>query len=200
MPFITEEIYCTLTEADDSREAESIMICSWPEYRSDREYEQDEEMIELIKEAVRGIRNVRSNMNVAPSKKANVYIVTEDDKVKDGFEKGRLFFESLAGASGTFIQRDKSGIDDDAVSVMIANATLYIPFAELVDISAEIDRLEKERTRLEGEIKRCQGMLSNEKFISKAPEAKVNEEKEKLEKYTLLLDQVKERLDTLGSK
>ena len=200
MPFITEEIYCTLTEADDSREAESIMICSWPEYRSEREYEQDEEMIELIKEAVRGIRNVRSNMNVAPSKKANVYIVTEDDKVKDGFEKGRLFFESLAGASGTFIQRDKSGIDDDAVSVMIANATLYIPFAELVDISAEIDRLEKERTRLEGEIKRCQGMLSNEKFISKAPEAKVNEEKEKLEKYTLLLDQVKERLDTLGSK
>jgi valyl-tRNA synthetase len=200
MPFITEEIYCTLTESDDSREAESIMICSWPEYRSDREYEQDEEMIELIKEAVRGIRNVRSNMNVAPSKKANVYIVTEDDKVKDGFEKGRLFFESLAGASGTFIQRDKSGIDDDAVSVMIANATLYIPFAELVDISAEIDRLEKEKTRLEGEIKRCQGMLSNEKFISKAPEAKVNEEKEKLEKYTLLLDQVKERLDTLGSK
>lgn len=200
MPFITEEIYCTLTEADDSREAESIMICSWPEYRSEREYEQDEEMIELIKEAVRGIRNVRSNMNVAPSKKANVYIVTEDDKVKDGFEKGRLFFESLAGASGTFIQRDKTGIDDDAVSVMIANATLYIPFAELVDISAEIDRLEKERTRLEGEIKRCQGMLSNEKFISKAPEAKVNEEKEKLEKYTLLLDQVKERLDTLGSK
>ena len=200
MPFITEEIYCTLTESDDSREAESIMICSWPEYRSDREYEQDEEMIELIKEAVRGIRNVRSNMNVAPSKKANVYIVTEDDKVKDGFEKGRLFFESLAGASGTFIQSDKSGIDDDAVSVMIANATLYIPFAELVDISAEIERLEKERGRLEGEIKRCQGMLSNEKFISKAPEAKVNEEKEKLEKYTLLLDQVKERLDTLGSK
>ncbi|MBR1450888.1 MAG: valine--tRNA ligase, partial [Lachnospiraceae bacterium] len=174
--------------------------CSWPEYRSEREYEQDEELIELIKEAVRGIRNVRSNMNVAPSKKANVYIVTEDDKVKDAFEKGRLFFESLAGASGTFIQSDKSGIDDDAVSVMIANATLYIPFAELVDISAEIDRLEKERGRLEGEIKRCQGMLSNEKFISKAPEAKVNEEKEKLEKYTLLLDQVKERLDTLGSK
>jgi valyl-tRNA synthetase len=182
MPFITEEIYCTLTESDATREAESLMICSWPEYKSEREYEQDETAIELIKEAVRGIRNVRSNMNVAPSKKANVYIVTEDAKVKDAFEKGKLFFESLAGASETFIQRDKNGIDDDAVSVMIANAALYIPFAELVDISAEIERLEKEKSRLEGEIKRCQGMLSNDKFISKAPEAKVNEKKRKTRK------------------
>ena len=104
---------------------------------------------------------------------------------------------SLAGASSSVIQKDKSGIDDDAVSVMIANAVIYIPFAELVDISAEIERLSKEKSRLEGEIKRCNGMLSNEKFISKAPEAKINEEKEKLEKYTQLLAQVEERLSTL---
>ena len=197
MPFITEEIYCTLTESDADREAESIMITSYPVYTKDREYEEDEEQIELIKEAVRGIRNLRSEMNVPPAKKANVFIVTEDEKVRRAFESGKLFFESLAGAGSSSIQKDKSGIDDDAVSVMIANAVIYIPFAELVDISAEIERLSKERTRLEGEIKRCNGMLSNEKFISKAPEAKINEEKEKLEKYTQLLAQVEERLSTL---
>ena len=197
MPFITEEIYCTLTGSDDDREAESIMICSWPVYRKDREYEQDEAQIELIKEAVRGIRNVRSSMNVPPSRKVNIFIVTEDAAVQEAFQRGKLFFESLAGASGTVIQSDRSGIDDDAVSIMIANAALYIPFAELVDISAEIERLGKEKTRLEGEINRCRGMLSNEKFISKAPEAKVNEEKEKLEKYTQLFEQVSERLGAL---
>ncbi len=197
MPFITEEIYCTLTESDADREAESIMITSYPVYTKDREYEEDEEQIELIKEAVRGIRNLRSEMNVPPAKKANVFIVTEDEKVRRAFESGKLFFESLAGASSSVIQKDKSGIDDDAVSVMIANAVIYIPFAELVDISAEIERLSKEKSRLEGEIKRCNGMLSNEKFISKAPEAKINEEKEKLEKYTQLLGQVEERLSTL---
>ena len=198
MPFITEEIYCTLTADDNDREAESIMISSWPVYTKEREYEEDEAQIELIKEAVRGIRNVRSEMNVAPSKKANVFIVTEDAKVKAAFEKGRLFFESLAGASSCTIQSDRTGIDDDAVSVMIANAVIFIPFAELVDISAEIERLNKEKARLAGEIKRCEGMLSNEKFLSKAPEAKINEEKEKLEKYTLLAKQVEERLATLS--
>ncbi len=194
MPFITEEIYCSLTKDDADREAGSIMISSWPVYKSEWEYEEDEAQIELIKEAVRGIRNVRSEMNVAPSKKANVIIVTTDDKVKEAFEKGKLFFESLAGASSSVIQSDKSGIDDDAASVMIANAVIFIPFAELVDISAEIDRLEKERSRLEGEIKRCKGMLGNEKFMSKAPKEKIDEEKEKLEKYTLLAQQVEERL------
>ena len=200
MPFITEEIYCTLTENDADREADSIMISAWPVYSSEREFEDDEAQIELIKEAVRGIRNVRSEMNVAPSKKANVFVVTEDAKVKEAFEKGRLFFASLAGASSVQIQSDRSGIDDDAVSVMIANAVICIPFAELVDISAEIERLTKEEKRLTGEIKRCESMLSNEKFISKAPEAKINEEKEKLEKYTQLMEQVRERLSSLGKR
>ncbi|MCR5302132.1 MAG: valine--tRNA ligase [Lachnospiraceae bacterium] len=198
MPFITEEIYCTLTEGDSGREADSIMISSWPVYRKEWEYEKEEEQIELIKEAVRSIRNIRSEMNVAPSKKANVIIVTTDDTVRTAFESGRLFFESLAGASSLTIQNDRTGIGDDAVSVMIANATIYIPFAELVDISAEIERLSKERSRLEGEIDRCRKMLGNEKFMSKAPEAKINEEKEKLEKYTLLAKQVEERLAALN--
>ena len=197
MPFITEEIYCTLTEDDPEREAESIMISSYPVYNKEWEFEEDETQIEMIKEAVRGIRNLRSQMNVPPSKKAAMFIVTKDEKVREAFEKGRLFFESLAGASSSTIQDDKTGIDDDAVSVMIANAVIYIPSAELVDIAAEIERLSKEKKRLEGEIARCNGMLSNEKFISKAPESKINEEKEKLEKYTLLLGQVEERLSVI---
>ena len=200
MPFITEEIYCTLTEGDPDREAPSIMISSWPVYRKEREYREDEEQIELIKEAVRGIRNVRSEMNVAPSKKAEVILVTEDETVKSAFENGRLFFESLAGASGLTIQSGKDGIEDDAVSVMIRNGALFIPFASLVDISAEIARLEKEMKRLEGEIKRCEGMLGNERFISKAPQEKIDEEKDKLEKYTLLASQVRDRLEIFTKK
>ncbi|MBR2530296.1 MAG: class I tRNA ligase family protein, partial [Lachnospiraceae bacterium] len=199
MPFITEEIYCTLTQNDEDREADSIMISSWPVYSKDRDFAEDEAQIELIKEAVRGIRNVRAEMSVPPSKKVNMFIVTNDDLVKAAFTNGKVFFESLAGASSSSIQSDREGIDKDAVSVMIANGVIAIPLAELVDISAEIERLTKERKRLEGEIARCNGMLSNEKFISKAPEAKINEEKEKLEKYKQLMAQVDERLASLGA-
>ncbi len=196
MPFITEEIYCTLTSGDDDAD-ESIMISSWPVHVKDREFEEDEAEIELLKEAVRGIRNIRSEMNVPPSKKAKVFVVTKDEKVASAFEKGRVFFESLAYASSLDIKNDRTGIADDAASVMIANAVIYIPFEELVNIKDEIERLSKEKARLTGEIKRCEGMLSNERFMSKAPEAKINEEKEKLAKYKQLYEQVEERLQTL---
>ena len=191
MPFITEEIFCTLQS-----EEESIMISKWPEYSEDKNYPKEEKDIEIIKEAVRGIRNIRTEMNVAPSKKATVYVVSEDEGIRSTFEEGKLFFATLSYASDVLVQKDKTGIADDAVSVMIAGAALYIPFAELVDIQAEIERLEKEK-RLAGEIARCEGMLKNEKFISKAPEAKVAEEKEKLAKYTNLAEQVKARLAQL---
>ena len=192
MPFITEEIFCTLQS-----EEESIMISRWPEYSEDKNYPKEEKDIEIIKEAVRGIRNIRTEMNVAPSKKATVYVVSEDEGIRRTFEEGKLFFATLSYASEVLVQRDKTGIADDAVSVMIAGAALYIPFAELVDIQAEIERLTKEEKRLAGEIARCEGMLKNEKFISKAPEAKVAEEKEKLAKYTNLAEQVKARLAQL---
>ncbi len=192
MPFITEEIFVSL-----QAEEESIMISSWPEYSEDRFYEKDEKAIEIIKEAVRGIRNVRTQMNVPPSRKASVYVVTENDQMKEIFEEAKLFFESLAYASESIVQVDKTGIAQDAVSVVIANATLYIPFAELVDIAQEIERLEKEEIHLQGEVSRVNGMLSNEKFMAKAPQAKVDEEREKLEKYTQMLEQVKLRLQQL---
>ena len=192
MPFITEEIFCTLQS-----EEESIMISSWPVYTEEKNFAKEEKDIETIKEAVRGIRNIRTEMNVAPSKKATVYVVSIDAAIRSTFEEGKLFFASLAYASEVLVQNDKSGIAEDAVSVVIAGANIYIPFAELVDISLEIERLEKEEKRLAGEIARCEGMLKNEKFISKAPEAKIAEEKAKLEKYTQMSAQVKERLAQL---
>ncbi len=192
MPFITEEIFCSLQAKE-----ESIMISSWPVYRQERCYEAQERAIETIKEAVRGIRNVRSEMNVPPSRKASVFVVSEEQKILDIFTEGKLFFASLAYASEVAMQRDKAGIPEDAVSVVIPGATLYMPFAELVDIAQEVERLQKEEKRLEGELARVNGMLSNERFLSKAPEAKIQEEKEKLAKYTQMMEQVKLRLQQL---
>ncbi len=214
MPFITEEIYCTLqynegispdpsdaskqSGSQDTEAVDSIMISSWPVYSDDKAYEKEEKAIEIIKEAVRGIRNARTGMNVPPSKKAHVFIVTKDQDIQTTFKEGELFFASLAYASQVTIQADKSGIADDAVSVVIPGADIYIPFAELVDIKQEIERLKKEEARLEGELKRVNGMLNNEKFISKAPAAKIEEEKAKLEKYTQMMTQVRERLAQLS--
>ncbi len=192
MPFITEEIFCTLQS-----EEESIMIAKWPEYMESRSFARDERDIETIKEAVRGIRNVRTEMNVAPSKKAHVFVVSEKEDIRKIFDAGKLFFTSLAFASNVTIQCDKNGIAEDAVSVVIANADIYIPFAELIDIKQEIERLEKEEKRLDSEISRVNGMLGNERFMSKAPEAKITEEKEKLTKYTQMKQQVIERLAQL---
>ncbi len=196
MPFITEEIYCTLREMEEEH-SESIMISRWPEYLEERSFPKEEKAIEIIKEAVRGIRNVRSEMNVAPGRKASVHVVSQDKEILDDFEEGKLFFAALASASEVVLQMDKAGIDPDAVSVVIPGATLYIPFADLVDIAQELQRLEKEQKRLEGELARVNGMLSNERFLSKAPEAKIAEEKEKLAKYTKMKEQVDARLEQL---
>ena len=193
MPFITEEIFCTLQTKE-----ESVMVSEWPVFCEDRQFEKEERAISLMKEAVRGIRNVRTEMNVAPGKKAAVYVVSENEGVRRIFEEGRQFFTALAAASELTVQADKSGIDDSAVSVVIPNATVYIPFEELVDIAQEIERLKKEQKSLEGELLRVQGMLGNERFLSKAPKQKIDEERAKLEKYTQMKAQVEERLSQLG--
>ncbi|MDD7049770.1 MAG: valine--tRNA ligase [Lachnospiraceae bacterium] len=192
MPFVTEEIFCSLQS-----EEESIMISSWPVYLKERAFAEEEREIELIKEAVRGIRNVRTEMNVPPSKKALVYVVSGQEEILQVFANSGLFFASLAYASEVRTQADKKGIEEDAVSVVIPGAVCYIPFAELVDIGKEIERLEKEEKRLAGELARVNGMLSNEKFITKAPAAKIEEEKGKLLKYQQMMEQVKERLAQL---
>ena len=197
MPFITEEIFCTLQEALGEKEADSIMITAWPEFKEDWNFATDENAVETIKAAVKGIRNVRAEMNVPPSKKAMVYVVSEDEKVRDIFKTNKVFFATLGYANEVAIQEDKAGIAEDAVSTVIHGATIYMPFAELVDIEKEIERLEKEEKKLQGELKRSNGMLNNEKFVSKAPKAKIEEERAKLEKYTDMMRQVQERLAQL---
>ena len=192
MPFITEEIYCTLNPDEDS-----IMIAAWPKETEDFAYAEDEAAVEMMKEAVRSIRGVRTSMNVPPSKKASVFVVTEDAAVQETFRNGAVFFGTLAGASEVHVQADKAGIADDAVSAVIPQATIYIPFAELVDLEKEIARLEKEEERLTKEIARSNGMLGNPNFINKAPEAKVQAEKEKLANYQQMMEQVQTRLEQL---
>ncbi len=193
IPFVTEEIFCNLQE-----EEESIMISSWPEYRDGWNFPQEEKSVEVIKEAVRAIRNVRASMNVPPSKKAKVYVVSESRELLDIFRHSRAFFAALGSASQVILQEDKDGIGDDAVSAVIHQAAIYMPFDQLVDIEKELQRLEKEKQRLEGELERVNKMLNNEKFTSRAPESKIAEEKAKQAKYTQMMEQVNERLTQLG--
>ena len=189
MPFITEEIYCTLHP-----EEETIMLSDWPVYKDEWHFEKEEEMVEHSKDLVRGVRNVRTEMDVPPSRKAKMFIVSEDANIRDTFKVMEEAYKNLASASEIKVQNDKAGIGEDAVSVVIPGATIYLPLEDLVDFEKEKERLLKEQAKLEKELARSKGMLSNERFLSKAPEAKVQEEKDKLAKYEQMMEQVKARL------
>ena len=194
-PFITEEIFCNIQD-----EEESIMISKWPEYTDEWNFEADEAAVDTIKAAVRAIRNLRTGMNVPPSRKAKVYVVSAKEDVRHIFESSKSFFATLGYASEVHVQEDKTGIDENAVSTLIHDAAVYIPLEELVVIDKEIERLEKEAAKLAGEIKRASGMLANPKVVDKSPAAKVEEEKAKLAKYTEMSEQVAERLAQLKKK
>ncbi|MDD3362554.1 MAG: valine--tRNA ligase [Hespellia sp.] len=189
MPFVTEEIYSVLMP-----EEESLMMSSWPVYKDEWNFPQAEYLMEHWKAVTKGIRNIRAEMNVAPSRKSKVYIISEDQALCTGFNLMKEACKPLVLASDIIISHKKDGIADDAVSIVVPDATVYLPMEDLVDFEAELARLTKEKERLVKEIARATGMLKNEKFLSKAPEAKVEEEKEKLEKYTQMLAQVEERL------
>ena len=189
MPFITEEIYCTLHP-----EEETIMLSDWPVYQDAWHFEKEEEMVEHSKDLVKGVRNVRTEMDVPPSRKAKLFVVSDDASLRETFETMKEAYMTLASASEAVVQADKTGIGEDAVSVVIPGATVYLPLEDLVDFEKEKERLTKEKERLTKELARSKGMLSNEKFLSKAPEAKVQEEKDKLAKYEQMMAQVEERL------
>lgn len=190
IPFITEEIFMGLQDRE-----ESIMISNWPVYKEEWNFQVEEEEISLIKEAVRSIRNVRSEMNVPPSRKAQVFVVSENENVLDIFNRGKVFFATLASASEVVMQKDKEGIDEDAVSAVIPETVLYMPLAELVDFEKEIERLTKEKAKLQSEVDRVVKKLSNEGFVAKAPAKLIEEEKAKQAKYEAMLAEVVARLE-----
>lgn len=193
MPFITEEIFMHLQDTE-----ETIMLSNWPVYDESMNFEKEEKEIELIKEAVKNIRNIRSEMNVPPSKKATVIVVSTDENVKNTFKQNEVFFSTLAYASEIIIQENKDNIGNDAVSIVISNATIYIPFNELVDIEKEKIRLTKEYEKYKKEVERVEKKLSNQGFISKAPASVIEEEKAKESKYKNMLEQIKQRLENLN--
>ncbi len=190
MPFITEKIYTKLYNED-----ESIMISNWPKYEEKYNFKDEEQKIEKIKEIIIGIRNIRNNMNVHPSKKSKLVFVTEE--YKNVIENSKTFLEKLGFANEIIVQNDKAGIDSNAISILLDGIETYIPFEELVDLEAEKQRLQEEKQKLIYEVERCEKMLSNPGFVNKAPEVKVNAEKEKLEKYKAMLENTEERLKKL---
>jgi valyl-tRNA synthetase len=190
MPFVTEEIYTKLYNND-----ETIMTSAWPKFREDFNFEAEENEIEMLKSIIGEVRNIRNNMNVHPAKKAKLIFVTE--KYNELINQSALFLQKLAFGDEIIVQANKDNIPSNAISIMQPELELYIPFEDLVDIAAEKERLENEKTKLEAEVERAKKMLSNPGFVSKAPEAKINEEKEKLAKYEEMLKNTIERLKNL---
>ncbi len=195
MPFVTEEIYSKLIPEEDS-----LMMSQWPEYDENLNFPMAERIVDHYKEIIRGVRNVRAEMNVPNSRKAKVYIVCEDKELCTGLACFEDAAQTMAAVSELIIQNDKEGIAKDAVSIVVPDASVYVPLEELIDFEQEMERLAKEEKRLTKEIARAEGMLNNERFVSKAPKSKVQEEKEKLETYRQMMAEVQDRLNGLKAR
>ena len=188
MPFVTTEIYRNLVKYNDKE----LMVSKWPYAKNENAFKEEEEFVERLKAMITEIRNTRANMNVHPSKKAELIFVTE--KYEKEIEEAKEFLLKLGFGSNITIQKDKAGIKDDAISIVQDGIELYMPFEGLVDMEQERKRLQEEKKRLEGEVARCEKMLSNPGFMNKAPQSKIDEEKAKLEKYKDMLAKVMESL------
>ena len=190
MPFVTEKIYMQLYHND-----ESIMISKWPEYTESLSFEKEEEQVEKLKTIIVGIRNLRTNLNVHPSKKSKLIFVTKT--ANDMLKESSAMIQKLGFANEIDIQENKENIPQNAMSVLADGIEVYIPFEELVDLEAEKQRLQGERAKLLSEVARGEKMLSNPGFVNKAPESKINEEKAKLAKYKEMLEKVEERIKSI---
>lgn len=191
MPFVTTEIYSKLVHYDDI----NLMVSAWPEYNELNQFKLEEDTVEKLKDIIVDIRNTRANMNVHPSKKTKLIFVTSE--YEEAIKQANEFLIKLGFATDIEIKNEKNGIPENAIAILKDGIELYIPFEELVDIKEEIKRLEVEISKLESEVARCNKMLSNPGFINKAPESKINEEKEKLAKYEEMLNASKERLEKI---
>jgi valyl-tRNA synthetase len=195
MPFITEEIWTYLPNCDSR-----LVKASWPEFKEEENFEEAEANMEFIMEAVRSIRNVRAEMNVAPSKKARAIFIPSKENCKEYIVNGASYFATLANITEVKAVNDKTQIGEDTASSVIDGTEIYLPLADLIDFEKEIERLEKEKAKLQGELDRVHGKLNNEKFMGKAPENVVKEEREKLTKYQSMMEKVVERLQSLKNK
>ena len=191
MPFVTSEIYENLIKYND----DELINSRWPDVRKELSFNKEEQIVENLKDVIVGIRNVRANMNIHPSKKADLIFIT--DKYKEEIEESKDFILKLGFGKNLKVQENKDGIASNAISILSKGIELYMPFEDLVDIKEEIERLEKEKEKLELEVERGEKMLSNPGFVKKAPEAKVNAEKEKLENYKKALETVTQRLNSM---
>ena len=188
MPFVTSEIYNNLVHASQ----EELMISKWPEYNNNLEFKREEEIIEKIQQIIVEIRNIRNEKQIHSSKKAELIVVT--NKYEKEVRQLESLLLKLGYGNSIKIQEDKKEIPEDSLSIITDGIELYMPIQGLINIEEERKRLEEERKRLEAEVARCEKMLSNPGFVNKAPEAKVIEERAKLEKYKDMLEKVKERL------
>ncbi len=191
MPFVTSEIYENLVNYND----DALMVTNWPKTKHRVDYDEDNDIIENIKNIIVEIRNVRANMNIHPTKKADLIFVTKEYKKQ--IEESKDFILKLGFGKNLKIQEDKNGIDANAISILANGIEVYMPFEDLVDIKEELQRLEKEKERLQSEVARGEKMLSNPGFINKAPESKINEEKSKLLNYKDLLKNVENRINSI---
>lgn len=192
MPYITEEIWQHLPSNQ-----EALIITKWPKYKEDMSYEGSVRSIEYIKTAIKAIRNARAEMDIIPSRKSKQIFVTKDDEVKEYVLNGKRYLMNLASAEEIEIRDNKVDLGDDNISVILNKCEVFLPLKDLIDFEKELERLEKEKVKLEGEIKRVKGKLSNEGFVSKAPEKVIAEEKEKQMKYENMMEMVLERLDSI---
>ena len=194
-PFVTEEIFLTVQNKE-----ETIMLSSWPEYDEQLKFKAQTEEVEMVKAMVKAIRNVRAEMNVPAARKVKIFVVTGDENIAKAIAAAESYVKTLALSSGVVIQNDMDGIDEGAVSIVIRGGMVYLPFAELVDMEKEIERLSAEVKKYRGEIERAEKKLSNEGFVKKAPQALIDEEKRKTEKYKEMEEAAKEQLERLKNR
>ena len=175
MPFLTEQVYKYLPETEGF-----LMLQKWPEVKAEYTFAEDEAKMQGVMEVIRTIRNLRSEMNVAPSKRTHLLFVPAEGW-DDVIMAGDTYFRRLAGVTQTEIVKDRTTVTEKTVNAVTTAGELLIPLGELVDFAAEIARLQKELDNLKKEAERARGKLSNQGFISKAPENLVQQEKDKLE-------------------
>ena len=197
MPFITEEIWGFLPHGEG--EQGYLIGAEWPKTSPAYIYPKAEKTLEMAMEAIKAIRNIRTEKNVAPSKKVKAIIVASGEKAETA-KAGEAYLKNLANITEITFTESKDAVPADAVSAVIDGAEIYVPLDDLVDFAEEAARLEKEQKRLEGEVKRSNGMLSNPGFVNKAPEAKIQAERDKLAMYEEMLAKVKEQLASIKAK